>query len=307
MNEHERYKEAFANLDTRVTPEQIQALAEAEKGVSTMKTRKPIRTLLIAAVVVLLLAGTVAAAGYYAGWLTPALANAEEESEFLEKTVEPDASVEVSGERWTVNKVLAEGSHVFMEYTRERLDGSPVPEDWPEKCSGWVMYLLDAEGQVQGTAHSSHGVSFDTSNPAKPVEVRSFTIDFGEKEPNWENATLKICMDDKIERENQPAVYTLPVEEPSYREATLENGDRVRIGKISMLLYSDMPMVTDITGQAYFDLACAGKPGLILSDGTIAAIDGATILDYLDMRLAEIIDPNDVTAFTIGGVTYPIS
>ena len=197
MNEHERYKEAFANLDTRVTPEQIRALAEAEKGVSNMKTRKPMRTLLIAAVVVLLLAGTVAAAGYYAGWLTPALSNAEEESEFLEKTVEPDASVEVCGERWTVNKVLAEGSQVFAQFTMERLDGAQITDGWWDDFTGfWWVYLLDAEGNIQTKTGSSVVCSEDSSDPAKRVMIWDFNLDFRGKEPKWENASIKIIMQD---------------------------------------------------------------------------------------------------------------
>ena len=307
MNEHERYKQAFAKLDTRVTPAQIRALAEAEKGAITMKHRKPLRTFLIAAAVVLLLAGTVAAAGYYAGWLTTALPNAEEESEFLEKTVEPDASVELCGQRWTVNKVLAEGSQIYVQYTLERLDGGLIPEDWWEEHTvSWTACLLDANGYVQAITGADAIVSQDFSDPAKVVVLCNDDFDFDE-EINWENASLRLYAmdtnavydyDDRYGTE----VCTVPVEAPTYRDAVLEDGKAIRFGKVTVEL------ALDLTNEAYSELAQAGKRGVYLSDGTFVGISESHKRDErVHMCLDAIIDPNDVTAFAFGGVTYKVS
>jgi len=303
MNEHERYKQAFAKLDTQITPAQILALAEVEKGETKMKHRRPLRIALVAALIVLLLAGSVTAAGVRGGWLLPALSNAGVDRALLEKVMHPAVSATVGKEHWTVDELLIEGNVIFMQYTRESLDGSPLPE-FPEDVH-WTPYLLDENGMRLSNVQGSTGyLADDTGDPSRRVELMSFDFYLDGQEPDWEHASLMLYLDDgslfpKL-------MFSAPVGTPLYRSAALEDGTPVKIGRFTMEL--DPTGITRDLDASY---------AVILSDGTeFDCSDGMGIASpelglepgsTVQINLRRIIDPDAVVAIAINGVCYPIS
>lgn len=303
MNEHERYKEAFARLDTRVTPAQIRALAEAEKGEITMKRRRPLRVALIAALIVLLLAGTVTAAGIRGGWLLPALSNAGIDSELLEKVMHPAVSTTVGSERWTIDELLIEGNVIFLQYTRESLDGSPLPE-FAEQVD-WLPYLLDETGMHLSDTWSSTGyLTDDTVDPSRRVELRSIEFYLDGQEPDWANAKVLLYLDDGSLLPK--LMYTAPVGTPLYRNAVLADGTPVKIGRVSMEL--DPTTITRDLDASYSvilsdgtEFDCSG--GMGVASPKLGLEPGSTV----QIELRRIIDPDAVVAIAINGVRYPVS
>lgn len=303
MTEHERYRQAFAKLDTGVTPAQVRALAEAGKGEPIMKHRRPLRITLIAAATLLLLAGSVAAAGISGGWLLPALSNAGVAPELLEKVMHPVVSATVGNERWTVDELLIEGNTVFMQYTRESLDGSPLPEH--PKGADWLVYLMDGSGTSLSDVQGSTGyLTEDSGDPSRQVELRSFEFYLNGTEPDWEHATLLLYLD-----KGSPfpkLMYSAPAGTPLYRSAVLEDGTPVKIGRFTVELDP-----TGITRDP--DAECA----VILADGTVveggfgmgvAAPEIGLAPGYtIQISLPQIIDPDDVAALVLEGVTCPVT
>ena len=308
MTEHERYRQAFANLDTRVTPEQVRAAAEAGKGEIIMKHRRPLRLVLIAAAVLILLVGSVAAAGISQGWLLPALSNAGVDNALLEKVMHPAVSADVGNERWTVDELLIEGNHVFMQYTRESLDGSPLPEI--AEGGDWALYLMDENGIRRNDVQGSTGyLTDDAGDPARRVELEGFELYSEGEEPDWEHTTLLIYLDrDWIGRTRlRTLIYSAPVEAPLYREAALEDGRTVKLGRFSLEL--------DPTGLAA-DLQPETDFSVLLSDGTevkggissgVASPElGLISGEPVRVVFRQIIDPEAVTAIRVNGETYPV-
>lgn len=303
MNEHERYKEAFARLDTRVTPAQIRALAEAEKGEITMKRRRPLRVALIAALIVLLLAGTVTAAGIRGGWLLPALSNAGIDSELLEKVMHPAVSATVGKERWTIDELLIEGNVIFLQYTRESLDGSPIPEHAEQV--DWLPYLLDETGMHLSDTWSSTGyLTDDTGDPSRRVELRSIEFYLDGQEPDWANAKVLLYLDDGSLLPK--LMYAAPVGTPLYRNALLADGTPVKIGRVSMELDPtgitrdlDASYTVILSDGTEFD--CGG--GMGIASPELGLEPGSTV----QIELRRIIDPDAVVAIAINGVRYPVS
>lgn len=303
MTEHERYTEAFARLDTGVTPAQVRALAELRKGTITMKHRRPLRIVLIAALVLLLLAGSVTAAGVSGGWLLPALSNAGMNSALLEKVMHPAVSATVGNERWTVDELLIEGNTVFIQYTRESLDGSPLPEH-PEGAD-WLVYWMDADGTNLSDMEGSTGyVTEDSGDPTRQVELRSFDFYLDGREPDWEHTTLLLYLDKGALFPR--LMFSAPVGTPLYRSAALEDGTPVKIGRFTLELDP-----TGITRNMDADFA------VVLADGTTVEGGGASGIDSpeqglvpdctLQISLRQIIDPAEVTALVINGVSYPLT
>ena len=303
MNEHERYKQAFAKLDTQVTPAQIRALAEAEKGEPTMKRRRLLRVALIAALIVLLLAGSVTAAGIRGGWLLPALSNAGVDSELLKKVMHPAVSATVGQERWTIDELLIEGNVIYMQYTRESLDGSPLPE-FPEDVH-WTPYLLDENGMHLSDTQGSTGyLTDDTGDPSRRVELMSFDFYLNGREPDWAHASVLLYLDDgsifpKL-------MYTAPAGTPLYRNAVLADGTPVKIGRVSMEL--DPTGITRDLNASYTvilsdgtEFDCGGGMGIASPEQGLEP--GSTV----QIELRRIIDPDAVVAIAINGVCYPIS
>ena len=303
MNEHERYRQAFAALDTRVTPDQIRALAEAGKGEHTVKHKKTIRIVLIAAAVVLLLTGTVAAAGIRGGWLLPVLSNAGMDSELLEKVMHPAVSATVGNERWTVDELLMEGNVVLMQYTRESLDGSPLPP-FPEDVH-WTPYLMDGNGMRMSDVQGSTSYpAEDTGNPSRRVELIGFDFYLDGREPDWENATLMLYLDDGSLFSR--LMFSAPIGTPLIRTAALDDGTPVKLGRFTLELDP-----TGITRD--MDAAFA----VVLNDGTVVdgrsgcgvASPGAGLEPgyTVQVMLRQIIDPDAVSAVQINGKVWPIS
>lgn len=303
MNEHERYKQAFAKLDTQVTPAQIRALAEAEKGEITMKRRRPLRVALIAALIVLLLAGTVTAAGIRGGWLLPALSNAGIDSELLEKVMHPAVSTTVGSERWTIDELLIEGNVIFLQYTRESLDGSPIPEHAEQV--DWLPYLLDETGMHLSDTWSSTGyLTDDTGDPSRRVELRSIEFYLEGQEPDWAHAKVLLYLDDGSLLPK--LMYTAPVGTPLYRNAVLADGTPVKIGCVSMEL--DPTTITRDLDASYSvilsdgtEFDCSG--GMGIASPELGLEPGSTV----QIELRRIIDPDAVVAIAINGVRYPVS
>ena len=303
MNEHERYRQAFAPLDTRVTPDQIRALAEAGKGDYTVKHKKPIRIVLIAAAVVLLLTGTVTATGIRGGWLLPVLSNAGVDSELLEKVMHPAVSATVGIERWTVDELLMEGNVVLIQYTRESLDGSPLPP-FPEDVR-WTPYLMDGNGmRVSDVQGSVSYPTEDTGNPSRCVELMGFDFYLNGREPNWEDATLMLYLDDGSPFSK--LMFSAPVGTPRRRVAALENGTPVQIGRFTLELDP-----TEITRDMDAAFAVVMSDGAVVEGREMASVASPeTGLEpgyTVQVTLSQIIDPDAVVAIEIGGVQYPIS
>lgn len=303
MTEHEQYKEAFAALDTGVTPAQVRALAEAGKGDSMRTLKKPLRIVLIAAVVILLLTGTVAAVGVSGGWLLPALSNAGVDSALLEKVIHPAVSATVGNERWTVDELLIEGNTAFLQYTRESLDGSPLPEH-PEGAD-WLLYWMDGDGtnlsDVQG---STSYLTEDGGDPTRRVELRSFEFYLDGREPDWENTTLLLYLDSgslfpKL-------MFSAPAGTPLYRQVALEDGTPVRIGRFTLELDP-----TGITRDVNASFAVVLADGTVIEGGLgmgVAAPETGLAQGYtLQISLPRIIDPAEVSALVIDGVSYPLT
>ena len=310
MTEHERYRQAFDALDTGVTPDQVRAAAEAGKGDTIMKLRRPLRLVLIAAAVLVLLIGSVTAAGVRGGWLLPALSNAGVDPEFLEKVMHPAVSTTVGNERWTVDELLIEGSDVLMQITRESLDGSPIPE-FPEGHTGWRLCLMDADGiQMNGGLGGGRYLTDDTGNPARRVELWHFDLFLDKTKPDWENTTLLLYLDkDWIGSTQIPKLmYSAPVGEPLYRNAVLEDGRSVQIGRFTLEL--------DPTGLAD-GLDTTSSCSVLLSNGTeiTGGFSGGIASPELGLMpgepvhvvFQEVFDPTDVIAIRIDGMTYPLS
>lgn len=308
MTNQERYRQALAGLDTGVTPEMVRAAAEAGKGARNMKHRNPLRLALIAAAVVVLLVGSVAALGISEGWLLPALSNAGVDSALLEKVMRPAVSATVGNERWTVDELLVEGDHAFMQYTRESLDGSPLPE-FPQG-GDWSLCLMDQKGIRRNDSLGTTGYSTqDTGDPARRVELMGFDVYLEGQEPDWENTRVLLYLDrDWIGNTRiRKLMYSAPAGEPLYRQATLEDGRPVKIGRFSLEL--------DPTGLGE-DLGTETVFSLLLSDGTevlggsaggvaspeLGGIPGTKV----SVTLQQIIDPAAVTALRINGRTYPL-
>lgn len=303
MTNHERYKEAFAKLDTGVTPAQIRALAEDGKGEPIMKHKRALHIALIAALAVLLLAGTVTAAGVSGGWLLPALSNAGVDSALLEKVMHPAVSATVGNERWTVDELLIEGNVVYMQYTRQSLDGSPIPQQ--QEGADWLLYWMDADGTSLSDTQGSTGyLTDDNGDPSRRVELRSFECCLNGREPDWEHTTLLLYLDNASLFPR--LMYSAPVGTPLYRTAALEDGTPVKIGRLTLELDP-----TEITRAMDADYA------VILSDGTeivcgggmgtASPQQGLTPGSTVQLCLPRIIDPAAVTALRIGGETYPIT
>ena len=296
-------QEAFAKPDTLAAPMQPRGLSEAQKGGNNMKNRKPLRIALIAAVVVLLLAGTVTAAGIRGGWLLPALSNAGVDSELLEKVMHPAVSATVGNERWTVDELLIEGNTVFMQYTRESLDGSPLPH-FPEDVH-WTPYLLDEIGMRVSSVQGCTGyLTEETGDPTRRTQLLGFDFYLDGEEPDWENATLMLYLDNGSLFPR--LMFSAPVGTPLYRSAALEDGTPVKLGRFTLEL--------DPTGITRNMEACFG---VILTDGTtVNGGTGAGIASpeqglesghTVQVTLTQIIDPNEVAALVIDGVRYPVS
>lgn len=303
MTEHERYRQAFAALDTEVTPDQVRALAEVGKGEPIMKHRRPLRIALIAAAALLLLAGSVTAAGVSGGWLLPALSNAGVNSALLEKVMHPAVSATVGNERWTVDELLIEGNTVFMQYTRESLDGSPLPEH-PEGAD-WLVYLMDENGTSLSDMKGGTGyVTEDSGDPSRRVELRSFDFYLDGREPDWEHTTLLLYLDKGALFPR--LMFSAPVGTPLYRSAALEDGTPVNIGRFTLELDP-----TGITRNMDADFA------VVLADGTTVEGGGASgivspeqglVPGYtLQISLRQIINPAEVTALVIDGVVYSVT
>ena len=302
MTERERYKQAFAALDTGLSPAQIRAAAEAGKGALTMKHRRPLRIVLIAALVVLLLAGSVTAAGISVGWLLPALSNAGVDPVLLEKVTHPAVSAKVGNERWTVDELLIEGNTVFMQYTRESLDSSPLPEH--PKRAHWLLYWMDGDGTRLNDGQGGTGyVTEDSGDPARRVELQSFDFLLDGREPDWENTTLLLYLDSgslfpKL-------MFSAPAGTPLYRNAVLEDGTPVRIGRFTLELDP-----TGITRDMDASFA------VILADGTVVDSSGTSGIESpeqglvpgytLQISLRQIIDPAQVVALRINGTSCPV-
>lgn len=303
MNEHERYRQAFAALDNRVTPAQIRALAEAGKGEHKMKRNKTLRVALIAALIVLLLTGTVTAVGIRGGWLLPLLSNAGVDPELLEKAASPAVSVTVGNERWTVDELLSEGRIVLFQYTRESLDGSPLPE-MPEGVR-WQLYLMDEDDiLLNDNQGSTNYPTADSGEPTRRVELESHEIYCNGREPDWEHVTLLLYLEGASPLPR--LVYTAPAGTPRSRVASLENGTPVRIGRFTLEL--DPSSVTRDADASF---------AAVLNDGTevegrggsgVASPETGFEPGYtVQITLSQIIEPDDVAAIEIGGVQYPIS
>lgn len=303
MTEHEQYRQAFAALDTGVTPAQIRALAKVGKGAPVMKHKKPLRIALIAAAVLLLLVGSVAAAGISGGWLLPALSNAGVDPALLEKVMHPAVSAAVGEERWTVDELLIEGNTVFMQYTRESLDGSPLPEH-PEQ-GDWLLYWMDGDGTELSDVQSSTGyLTEDSGDPSRRTELRSFELYLNGREPDWENATLLLYLDkgSLLPR----LMFSAPVGTPLSRSAVLENGTPVKLGRFTVEL-DPTALTRDM--DAVFAVVLAD--GSVIEGGSgmgVAAPESGLSAGYtVQITLPQIIDPAAVTALRVDGVDYPVT
>ena len=303
MTEHERYRQAFAALDTEVTPDQVRALAEVGKGEPIMKHRRPLRIALIAAAALLLLAGSVTAAGVSGGWLLPALSNAGVDSALLEKVMHPAVSATVGSERWTVDELLIEGNTVFMQYTRESLDGSPLPAH-PEGTD-WLVYLMDENGTSLSDMKGGTGYpTQDSGDPSRRVELRSFEFYLNGREPDWAHATLLLYLNKGSLLPK--LMFSAPVGTPLYRQAVLEDGTPVRIGRFTLELDP-----TGITRSMDTSIAVVLANGATIESGGASGIiepeNGLVPGNTLEIRLGRIIDPADVVALQIGGVVYSVT
>ena len=309
MTEHERYKQVFAALDTGVTPDQVRAAAEAGKGEKTMKHRRALRLVLIAAAVLILLVGSVAAAGISQGWLLPALSNAGVDSALLDKVMHPAVSTVVGDERWTVDELLVEGNHVFLQYTRESLDGSPIP-DHPEG-GDWVLFLMDKDGIRMNDAQGSTGyLTDDTGDPARRVELMCFDLWLEGQEPDWENTSLLVYLDkDWIGRTRlRKLMYSAPVGEPLYRKAVLEDGRPVQIGRFSLEL-DPTGLAEALTPETVFSVLLSDGTEIRggISEGVASPELGLVPGKPVSIVFRQILDPDSVVALKIGAATYPLA
>ena len=304
MTEHERYKQAFASLDTRVTPAQIRALAEAGKGETTMKHRRPLRIAMIAALIALLLTGTVTAAGIRGGWLLPVLSNIGVDSALLEKVMHPAISAEVGNERWTVDELLIEGNVIVMQYTRESLDGSPIQPTAED--ADWQLYLMDGNGMaLSDISSSSTSRAEDGNTRSRLTELRCFEFYLNGEEPDWENTSLMLYLAGTSLFPK--LMFTAPAGTPVYKNAVLENGTPVRIGRFTLELD-----LTAMTRSMDADVSLVLDDGIVIpcTGGSmgVASPGGGLEPGYTtQFTLPQVIDPNTVTAIQIDGVTMPIS
>lgn len=322
MTPHELIRSSFHSLQpTDHLEQKILSAAEKKRRPHRWVTRS-----LIAAAIVCCLVVSVAAVGYTCGWLDRWLDTESDPDYFESNTLYPQAEGAVDGLSATLDKFLCDGPYIYYQVML-RSDTGFQRESYWETTHAVISYpkpipLADGSYAYGPGSIGSEQRLDDGSDPNLRIyavslvlfdhDAQSLILSLS-KQPTIEEADAAfpegVTLKELLRYEFQP-------ENKGYREATLEDGTKIRIHSLGVGIQGYRFFGwEDESGKQTEGSLDATTCGVILKDGTrlnfltssLGYYDTVSSEDYWNNSpLPQVIAPDEVVAIFTKDAVYPL-
>lgn len=322
MTPHELIRSSFRSLQPGDgLQERVLSAAEEKRHSHRWLTRS-----LIAAAIACCLVVSVAAVGYTCGWLDRWLDTGSDPDYFQANTLYPQAEGSVDGLTVSLDKFLCDGPYIYYQVTL-RSDIGFHSESYWENTHTVVSYpkpLPQADGSCiygPGIIGSEQRLD-DGSDPNLRIYAVSLVLFDHDaqtlilslsKQPTIDEADAAfpggVTLKELLRYEFQP-------ENKSYREATLEDGTKIRIHSLGVGIQGYRFFGwEDESGKQTEGRLDATTCGVILKDGTrlnfltssLGYCDTVSSEEYWNNSpLPQVIAPDEVVAIFTEDAVYPL-